>query len=301
MSGANWLPSWTLDPRIGAGRFRTISEDGESPYGIGDFYTNERLLAAQFTFVRAVGRRARGRDAVLVWDIGNEFSNLRAAETPSEGASWSARLTHELTRVSKRPVTGGIHGDDVSGERGLRPSTLCAPWDLATMHGYPAYSEFARGVDDPEVVPFLCELIAGLARKPVLFSEFGNPQCPSQGSAMPCLDEAAMADYAYAVLDRLHDRGALGALWWCWTDYAHALAQTPPFDRAPHELRFGLVRNDGSPKPVAAALRAFARERREIRPSALRALVDETVYYAHLPTSLANAYRNYVATREATR
>ena len=72
-----------------------------------------------------------------------------------------------------------------------------------------------------------------------------------------------MAEYASAVLDRLHARGALGAFWWCWADYDPSLASLPPFDRAPHELRFGIVRSDGSLKPVAERLAAFAREARE--------------------------------------
>ena len=46
------------------------------------------------------------------------------------------------------------------------------------MHGYPVYSAFARGRIDPDVVPFLAQLMQSFSGKPVLFSELGNPACP---------------------------------------------------------------------------------------------------------------------------
>src|ERR1700694_772885 len=56
MSGVNWLPAWSLDPSSPHGRFRTIVDGAESPYGIGDFYTGP-LLDAQLLFARTVGER----------------------------------------------------------------------------------------------------------------------------------------------------------------------------------------------------------------------------------------------------
>jgi hypothetical protein len=132
----------------------------------------------------------------------------------------------------------------------------------------------------------------------VLFSEFGNPTCPPGSEThelggFGCLTELEMAEYAWRVLDRLQQRGALGAFWWCWADYAPELARTPPFDRAPHELRFGIVRDDGSEKPVAVALAAFAREQRGVADPP-PPIVAEAPYYAALPGSLARAFERYV-------
>jgi len=296
MSGVNWLPGWTLDPSFRTERFRTITESGESPYGIGDFYAGD-LLEAQRVFARAVGERAREHPALLVWDLGNEFSNLREPRSANDAAHWSAALSHDLFQTSNVPVTGGIHGEDVTLDRRLRPSTIAEPWKFATMHGYSVYSSFARNRTDPEVVPFLYDLTVACSGKAVLFSEFGNPTCPpglARAGDFACLSEEEMAVYARKVLDRLQHRGALGALWWCWADYATDLEGVPPFDRAPHELTFGLLRNDGTPKPVARALEAFAREGREVRDCA-PPIVDEDAYYAGLPAPLTRAYEAYVA------
>ncbi|MBD5655173.1 MAG: hypothetical protein IAI50_08310 [Candidatus Eremiobacteraeota bacterium] len=295
MSGVNWLPAWTLDPGHHSERFRTLTGTGVSPLGIGDFYAGD-LLEAQRTFARAVGERARDHAALFAWDLGNEFSNLRAPAAPAAAAHWSAALTHDLFETSNVGATAGIHGEDVTLDRRIRPSSIADAWKFATMHGYSVYSDFARDRNDPEVVPFLSELTAACARKPVLFSEFGNPTCPPQASGVggfACLSEDEMSLYAHRVLERLQARGALGAFWWCWADYAPELAATPPFDAAPHELRFGIVRNDGSEKPVARTLAAFARERRPVMP-APPSLVDEATYYAELPGSLARAYDAYV-------
>jgi len=293
MSGVNWLPAWTLDSRFESRRFRTLTAAGPSPYGIGDFYTGA-LLDAQRALARAAGERARNHPALLAWDLGNEFSNLREPQTPDDAVHWSAALTHDLFASSNIGATGGLHGEDLGFDRNIRPSSIAAPWDFATMHGYSVYSDFARTRRDPEVVPFLYALTAAFSDKRVLFSEFGNPTCPAgrphEAGGLACLSEQEMTVYAHQVLDRLQHRGALGAFWWCWADYAAELAQTPPFDRAPHELTFGIVRNDGSEKPVAATLAAFARERREVGSPQYEAFGAENDFYAGLPKSLALAY-----------
>jgi endo-1,4-beta-mannosidase len=165
------------------------------------------------------------------------------------------------------------------------------------MHGYSVYSDFARSRTDPDVVPFLAALTASLSGKPVLFSEFGNPTCPPAGqiagSEFACLDETEMATYARAVLERLHAQGRLGAYWWCWADYHDDLRTTPPFDRAPHELTFGIVRSDGTTKPVATALSVFAREARSVvEPN--DPTIFEPAYYAGLPNTTYDAYARFL-------
>jgi endo-1,4-beta-mannosidase len=296
MSGVNWLPTWTLDPTRPSGRFRTITETGESPYGSGDLYSGY-LLEAQRLHAREAGAVLRGHPSVLAWDLGNEFSNVREPASAALAREWSKRLTDDLQSTSGHPVTGGLHGEDVTMNRNIRPSSIAEPWAFATMHGYSVYSDFARSRTDAEVVPFLAALTASLSGKPVLFSEFGNPTCPPAGqipgSEFACLDESEMAAYARDVLEGLHAQGRLGAYWWCWADYHDDLRSTPPFDRAPHELTFGIVRSDGTTKPVATALSAFAREARSVvEPK--DPTIFEPAYYAGLPNTTYDAYARFL-------
>jgi endo-1,4-beta-mannosidase len=325
MSGVNWLPAWALGNSTPHGRFRTIASGVESPCGIGDFYTGP-LLDAQVLFARSAGERLRAHPGVLAWDLGNEFSNLREPASEYAAAEWSRRLTAALEETSGIAVTSGTHGEDLTRDRSIRLSMLCAPYAFATMHGYPVYSSFSRDRLDPEVVPFLAYLAAGFSHKPVLFSELGNPTCPPakrspfERVALPdekptptispddpvfaayaCLTEDEMAAYCTGVLDRLHADGRLGAYWWCWADYADELRGEPPFDRAPHELSFGIIRSDGSDKPVAAALSAFARERRTVLEPRDIPVIAEVYYYRTLPASTKTLYGAFLGSVEERR
>ncbi len=299
MSGVNWLPEWTLDPSRPAERFRTVNERGERPYGIGDFYRGD-LLEAQLRFAGAAGSWLRGHPALYAWDLGNEFSNLRAPSSPADAAAWSKRLTDVLEERSGVGVTAGLHGEDLTEDRAIRPSSISKPWRFATMHGYAAYSHFARSPADAHVVPFLHQLTRTFARRDVLFSEVGTP---AQDAALtvPGLTEDGAAAYCDAVIDGLWRGGALGAGWWCFADYARELCSLPPFDRAPHELSFGIVRADGSPKPVANALARIAAQRRDVRDVALPPPMDEDAFYAGLPGTLDRAYAASCANEAASR
>ena len=316
MSGVNWLPQWTLDPATPHGRFRTFTRAGESPYGVGDFYADEMLLREQLFFAERIGERARNHPALDVWDLGNEFSNLREPKYPEDAAEWSRLLTERLLEASGIGTTAGTHGEDVERDRNIRPSTLAAPFDLATMHGYSVYATFSRGRLDTDVVPFYARLMQSFSGKPVLFSEFGNPTCPpgkvtpydrqplpgepqpehrdvpSNAATYACLQEDEMARYCDAVIRKLHDEGCVGALWWCWADYDARLATEPPFDRAEHELHFGIVRADGTLKPAGEALARIARERLSVKP-APPPIADERTYYEGLPQSLHAHYDRY--------
>jgi endo-1,4-beta-mannosidase len=297
MSGVNWLPAWTLDPATPHGRFRTITNGSSSPFGIGDFYADPHLLRAQTLFAHRVAERVRDHPALYAWDLGNEFSNLREPATPADAAAWSVRLTETLIEYSGTGATGGLHGEDLERDRRIRPSSIARAWSFATMHGYPVYSAFARGRMDPNVVPFLMQVAQSCSSKRVLFSELGNPQCPpdsDRAGNVACLDEAEMAQYAYDAIDRLHQRGALGAFWWCWADYDLALAALPPFDVAQHELRFGIIRADGNFKPVASTLARIAREARNVL-EAPAPIVNEDAYYASLPRGIFTDYLEYCA------
>jgi endo-1,4-beta-mannosidase len=299
MSGVNWLPAWTLAENSPHPRFRTLSAGQCVARTIGDFYTGP-LLEAQRFFVRAIGERAREHPAILVWDLGNEFSNLRAPRSAEDAAHWAAALAHDLADASNLRTVAGTHGEDLTEDRNIRLSSLCEPLAYANMHGYAAYSAFARGPDDPEVAPFLYDLAGTFAGKRVFFTEFGTPVAPrgtQRRGAMPALDEEAGARYAAEVMSRLRARGALGALWWCWTDYAPELAAEPPCDAAPHELHFGMLRQDGSERPVARVFAEFARGERPLcEPANPR--IDEAAYYDGLPEATETAFAEYLGQHE---
>ena len=285
MSGVNWLPGWAVD-RSAPSMIRTVSGGRVVPGGAGDIYADPELLDAQLFLAQRLASTFAGHGGLVGWDIGNEFSNLRWPARPEDIARWSSLLTEAL-RPARVDVAGGLHAPDLEQDRGIRISAIAAPWDEVAMHGYPLYSEAVTAPDDPDWMPFVSAIAARFADKPVNAQEFGLPDHE--------LGEDRVARYATAVLQRLWRVGAVAASWWCFTDYPASLRRLPPFDRAPHELHFGLFRVDGSAKPVADAWRRFGRR------AALDMIPfdapDETTWYEGLPRTLEQTYGGWRKTR----
>jgi len=90
--------------------------------------------------------------------------------------------------------------------------------------------------------------------------------------------------YYAQVLERLAATGAAGAYAWCYADYDARLFDRAPFDSAIRERSFGLIRADGSEKPAALAIRAFAQllARGDVTVGNAPALLDVSAdeYYA---------------------
>ena len=286
MSGANWLPAWVIDPTASS-IFRTLSRGRVVPGAARDIYADAELLDAQLFFAERLASRFAGHPALAGWDLGNEFSNLRWPADSDQIARWSTLLTAALAPAGV-PVTGGLHSQDLEEDRRIRPSSIAGPWHEVAMHGYPLYSSAATAGDDPDPdwVPFLSATAARFAGKPVEAQEFGLPDHE--------LGEDRVARYADRVLRRLWRTGATGAAWWCFSDYEPALSGLPPFDRAAHELHFGLLRADGSPKPVAEVWRRFGR--RAVLASPRFEGPDELTWYRGLPRTLEEAYGAWRAT-----
>ncbi len=320
-NGVNYLPGWALEKHRSAGRFPTVSGADASPWGAANLYRGS-LLDAQVAFARAAGERLRRHPAIVAWDIGNAFTDVRepaggrisAGEhspqpvTEFEVAEWSRRLTSTLRDASELPATAGTDAGDLLVDRNLRLGSLCAPFAFASMQGDTTRLPFARNRLDPEAVPFLALMTAAFSFKPVLVTSFGNPTCPrgkfsafervatpaeppnmtispadSVFATYPCLTEDESALHAANVVERLHADGRLGAYWAAWAD--------GPDDDPPGR---GILRADGSERPVAAVLRGHGREQREVLPARDMPMIASAYYYRTLPTSTRTVYEAFL-------
>jgi endo-1,4-beta-mannosidase len=145
------------------------------------------------------------------------------------------------------------------------------------------YLNWSRSPLDPDLVPFSCALTTALSGKPTLMEEFGGCtvgpgersqvwewEARGQKRVQFMASEEDLAAYLEAVLPRLVNVGATGALVWCFADYAPELWDRPPCDHQRHERFFGLVRPDGSLKPHAEVLRAFAARKPQVQREPIR-------------------------------
>jgi endo-1,4-beta-mannosidase len=309
MSGPNWAPRWLLDATTPRASSRPVVSGGVVVDSAcrNPFHDPEALEAERLLLETVVGRFAE-HPAIWMWDLGNEPDNFVHPADAGAGRRWVADMTglvHDLD--PRHPVTIGLHTASLFEDNGLRVDQVFAETDVAVIHGYPMYVPWARSALDPDFVPFLCALVTALCAKPCLVEEWGG--CTSPGTPESVVwswqeygsqreqfmaGEEAFADYVGRTLPRLVDVGATGALLWCFADYAPELWDRPPCDPAgaKHERHFGLVRPDGTLKPHAEAVAAFAASqptvRRPVKTVSLDVSPDE--YYRDPATTARRLY-----------
>jgi endo-1,4-beta-mannosidase len=260
MSGVNWIPAWATGTDAGDPRFRVISGTRTRPTtGLRNWYADPGIVDAQERVAAAVARALADHPGVWGWDLGNENSNCTVPPSRAAGEAWLERMATAIRRADPgRPLTIGIHMEDLEEDRRIGPAEAARWCDLVSMHGYPIYADWSAGKTDDQLLPFLAEVTSWMAGgAPILFEEFG---LPTTGRALPddgqLVAEADAASYVGRALDGLRAAGCVGAFVWCFTDYAPEFADLPPFDLAPHELSFGLWRPGGEPKPAVAQIAA---------------------------------------------
>lgn len=300
MSGVFWLPRWALTGRAKSTSAPQMVAGSYSGRQVRDLFEDPFVLRAMLFQVRVVVSTFATHPALFGWDLANELDEVRNPDSPHGGWLWSYLLSEEIRKLDPRhPVTYGAHVASLSRDNGLRVNDLAETNDYLSMHGYPLYSEVARGPLDDDFVPFLNLLTESLGTKPTLFQEFGLCTAP-RGEAGRYIEDEFLGRkkpqylaseeeggrYYAAVLEKLFRVGSLGALAWCFGDYDPRLWDRPPFDRAIRERTFGITRADGSMKPAGKEFQRFARR---VRGDRLEGWGSERVA---LPVSAEEYYRD---------
>jgi endo-1,4-beta-mannosidase len=299
MSGVNYIPAWATGGSEGDRRFRVVSKGlAHTDAGIRNWYADRGIVAAQERLAAAAAGALSEHPAVWAWDLGNENSNCTVPPDTAAGEEWLERMTTVIRAHDPgRPITIGIHMEDLEEDRRIGPREAARWCDIVSMHGYPIYAGWSAGPTDDALLPFLAELTRWLSGgAPVLFEEFGLPTAAAPEPGSLCVSEAAAADYTGRALDGLRRSGCIGALLWCFADYAPSLHSAPPLDLASHERTFGLWHADGSPKPAVAELTARSGlARRLVTAPGAWLDIDEETFASDRRTHLARLYARYRA------
>jgi endo-1,4-beta-mannosidase len=243
-----------------------------------------------------------------MWNLGNEPDLFAHPVDAEAGRAWVREMSDLIRSIDPvHPVTTGLHTASLFADNGLRVDHVFAESDMAVMHGYPMYVDWARDPLDPDFVPYLCALVTALTGKPCLAEEWGGCTSPDTSGSVVwkwtaydspreqfMSGEEAFADYVAGVLPRLVEVGSTGAFMWCFADYHPGLWARPPCDEggAKHERHFGLVRPDGSLKPHADVIRTFASTGPTVRPPTRTLSLDITPDQYYLDPA-AHARRLY--------
>ena len=165
MSGVNWIPAWATGGSDGDPRFRVISVNARGSSGIRNWYADAEIVAAQERLAVATATALAGHPGVWAWDLGNENSNCTVPPDQATGEEWLERMTSAIrSNDPGRPITIGIHMEDLEQDRRIGPAEAARWCDIVSMHGYPIYTDWAAGPTDDELLPFLAEVDA-LARE----------------------------------------------------------------------------------------------------------------------------------------
>lgn len=218
-----------------------------------ELYMNPAARAAQAALIRGVVGALRDKANVAAWVLSNEMplwaggAALRSNAPDADVLSWAhAMLAAVRDADGTRPVGTG------DGMMSGWPTRALA--DVVDWVGPHVY----YGDVDPLRHAFNTDFVLARARslgRPVVLEEFG-----ASSTQAGELEHAAYV--RESVLTSLA-AGAAGALVWCASDFdRHTLGNETPYSHHAFELGFGLLRADGTEKPVCDELRA------------LRALVD---------------------------
>ena len=313
MSGPNWSPGWLLDGsapipsrhvrQVVSGR-KVVSGGYRNPYHDAVALDAERLL------LRTVVGRLKDHPAIWMWNLGNEPDLFAVPNDHVAGQGWVREMVELVKGIDpKHPVTCGLHAASLVEDNGLRINEVYAETDVAVMHSYPMYAEgWSRADLDTDFVPYTCALVSALSGKPTLMEEFGGCTAPDGGESQYwewtsygrpkrqfMASDEALAEYMQAVLPKLVEVGAAGAMTWCFADYVPELWNIPPCEDtgAKHERFFGLVRPDGSLKPHAEVIKAFAATKPTIQPARRTVTLDITPeeYYKEPARHAVRLYR----------
>jgi endo-1,4-beta-mannosidase len=241
MSGINWLPKWAILETNEKQRFRVFSNGKVLPLAKAkNWYDDPEIIKAQEKLVLEVVSALKQNEAIWAWDLGNENSNCVVPTSKQKAIRWLEKMTNAIRKLDRKPITIGLHMEDLEENRILSPKEAAQFCDFLCMHGYPIYAKWARYPTDAFLLPFLGLITKWLSnnKSEVLFEEFGLPTMHNFQNVTITEEEAA--EFIDKALQLLYQFKFIGAMLWCYSDYSSKLWNKPPFDEATHERYFGL-------------------------------------------------------------
>jgi hypothetical protein len=271
-NGMTWLPPWMLLSSTAERVVPVFSMDKVRFNRPRNFYSDPEVIEAQIFFLRELTSAVSGHPALFAWDLGNDLSRWILPSNEAAANVWYQAMSETLKAKDETvPVTVGMGLPDFEIHTQYSFVTASRYLDFISIQAYPQHISWNDGDLDRSVLPYLGCLAEWLGKKPVLIQEFGLPTIPTvptpgSGSGRTFGDsslfsEDDVAEFVEEVLAQLGQFNLMGALWGSYGDYHPSIWQWPPLDKHSDQRFYGLLRHDGSPKPIADAFKSANTEK----------------------------------------
>jgi endo-1,4-beta-mannosidase len=226
MSGKNWRIPWT--------RFE-------------DLYRSDSIEKTM-RFVERVVREFKDHPAIAGWILSNEMSLVKKAVSREEALALLRAFSRTVKSIDRDHVVSS--GDIPDSYLQETPNVR----DYVDYVGPHLYLYDTDSIRHGYTYGAMLELFSNDGDIPVILEEFGFSTYQ--------YSEENHAKFVNEVLYTALAHNASGAFIWCFSDFMHE--SDPPYEWRPLELGFGIVRKDGSLKPVAEVVKRFAKEVEDI-------------------------------------
>ena len=216
--------------------------------------TDPEVLKWEVRFVRSFVRRFKDSPVIKAWCLGNECNCMETVVSAADAYLWTSLISGAIRREdASRPIISGMHSLGIEGEKLWSMETQGECCDVLTTHPYssPSYKSDVEPVTSFRAVMHpACQttMYADISRKPAIIEETGT-------FGEMYADEDMTARYARNCLFNAWAHDAKCYLWWIAFDQGHL--RYHPFGYNNRASNYGLLRADGSPKPVMKAIGAF--------------------------------------------
>jgi len=265
-----------------------------------DPLTDPVSITWQIKFARGFVTEARHLPAIASWDLGNECNCMSWVRSPEAAFLWTAAVAGAIRSADmSRPIISGMHSltsssGDIQNTWFIEDQAELT--DILTTHPYPYWSRHTRA--DP-VTALRTTLHATAETR--YYADLGSRPCFAEeiGTMGPMVaGDAVSAGFARANLFSLWANDCRGFFWWCGFDQTNLVHA--PYDWNGVELELGLLRTDGSPKPVAREMAAFRQFLDGLPFDRLPGRLNDGVcVLTHNQDDWAVAYGSFVLTKQA--
>lgn len=258
---------------------------------------NKTFVKWEIRFIQYFVNRFKDCQAIVAWEPGNETNvmmDVAFADTKRDDYYvWMSTLVNTIKSCDPtRPVIAGIHGLSMEGRVTIEDiGEIC---DVLTVHPYPAFVPHCF-VDDLNTMKSRLHATA----ESVYYSDIGGKLCLCEEIGTLCAmlgNEEVAAEYIKASSNSLWANGSTGILWWCSHDQGNFLF--PPYDWCGVERELGLIKDDGTYKKVAGALKDM-RVFRDNHPRLPDRKRDAVCILTHGQDQWAVAYSSFVLAKQA--